>query len=414
MYSPTALFSINASLICVAFSALFFILYLSIDRRAQFLGYCLVTLALAIHQAAIVLRVLFENNHEQYLFWIKVAYIVAVLIGGALTAVSNMLTGRTVRSRLLLLFTVTVVLVVLLVFTPLFGDVTETGQDGYTFTPGLTVYIVGLFLVVLLCVVVARLLYPFFLGERNPRAKSYVIVAVAAGFLMLSLIMDIAVDFGIVTPLRCAYSAPGAIIWVVVGAVGILYQYYRMVAPGKRVLVHLRESRDTLAADKMAISDNLTNLFTRDFFDENIEAEVLDSIQQNRSLSLMMIELDDFKNVKKVLGNELSDNLISEIAAVIKRHLKGSDIPARYEMEMFAILLPNTSTPGAEEVAERIRHIVEEMEFLSPGNPDVRVTVSMGVATLRGSDVPADLMKRCVDSLKSSIKHGGNRVSVAT
>jgi two-component system cell cycle response regulator len=178
------------------------------------------------------------------------------------------------------------------------------------------------------------------------------------------------------------------------------------------VLVHLREPRGEAAADTMAISDGLTNLFTRDFFDENIEAEVLDSIQNNRSLSLMMIRLDDFKNVKEVLGEELSDSLISEIATVIKRTLKGSDLPSRYETEVFAILLPNTGTPGAEEVAERIRHMVEEMEFFSPGNPDVTMTVSVGVATLRGSDMPADLMKRCADSLKSAMKHGGNRVGV--
>ena len=414
MYSLTALFSINASLICVAFSALFFILYLSIDRRAQFLEYCLVTLALAIHQAAVVLQVLFESDQGQYLFWIKVTYIVAVLIGGALTAMTNVLTGRKGRSRFLILLTGTVVLIVLLVFTPLFGAVSGDAQTGYSFSPGLMVYIVGLFLVILLCVIAARLLLPFFLGDRNPRAFTYVIVAVASSVLLITLIMDIAVDFGIITSQCCAYSSPGALIWVIVGALGILYQYYRLVAPEKRVLVHLREPREELTADKAAIYDNLTNLFTREFFDENIEAEVQDSIQNNRSLSLVMIGLDDFKRIKEVLGEGLSESLVNEIAAVIKQGLKGSDLPARYETEVFAILLPNTGTPGAQEVAERIRQMVEEMEFLSPGNPDVTMTVSVGVATLRGSDMPADLMNRCTDSLKSAIKHGGNRVSITT
>jgi len=414
MYNLTALFSINASLICVAFSALFFILYLSINKRAQFLEYCLVTLALAIHQAAVVLRILFENDQDQYLFWIKVTYIVAVLIGGALTAMTNILTGRTARSRFLILLTVSVVLVVLLIFTPLFGAVSGNVETGYDFSPGLIVYVVGLFLVVLFCVVAARLLLPFFLGDRNPRAISYVIVAVAAGVLLVSLIMDIAVDFGIITSQCCAYSSPGALVWVILGALGILYHYYRLVAPEKRVLVHLREPRKELAADKVEIYDNLTNLFIRDFFDENIEAEVLDSIQNNRSLSLILIGLDGFKAAKEILGEGLSESLMIEVAAVIKRGLKGSDLPARYETEVFAILLPNTGTPGAQEVAERIRHMVERLEFLSPGNPDVTMTVSVGVATLRGSDMPADLMKRCTDSLKSAIKHGGNRVSATT
>ena len=414
MYSATALFSISTSLVCVAFSALFFIIYLSIDRQSQFLGYCLVTLALAIHQAAVGLRILFENNNEQFLFWIKVAYIVAVLIGGALTAISNMLTGRTGRSRFLILLTVTVVLVVLLVFTPLFGAVSKTMQDGgYEFSPGLMVYIVGLFLVVLFFIVVARLLLPFFLGDRNPRAKTYVIVAVAAGMLMVGLILDIAMDFNIIASPGFAFSSPGAFVWVIVGALGILYQYYRLVAPEKQALVHLREPRED-AAETMAISDGLTNLFSRDFFDENIEAEVLDSIQNNRSLSLMMIRLDDFKQATEVLGKGLTDSLVSEIAAVIKRGLKGSDLPARYDNEIFAILLPNTGIPGAEEVAERIRHMVEEMEFLSPGNPDVTMTVSVGVTTLRGSDMPADFVDRCMDTLKAAIKHGGNRVNVTT
>jgi len=226
--------------------------------------------------------------------------------------------------------------------------------------------------------------------------------------------MDIAVDFGIITSLCCAYSSLGTFVWVIVAALGILYQYYRLVAPEKRVLVYLREPREELAADKVAIYDNLTNLFTRDFFDENIEAEVKDSIQSNRSLSLIMIRLDDFKKVKDMLGKGLSESLVTEVAAVIKRGLKGSDLPARYETEVFAILLPNTGTPGAQEVAERTRHMVEEMEFLSPGNPDVTMTVSVGVATLRGSDMPADLMNRCMDSLKSARKSGGNRVSVTT
>jgi diguanylate cyclase (GGDEF)-like protein len=125
-----------------------------------------------------------------------------------------------------------------------------------------------------------------------------------------------------------------------------------------------------------------------------------------------MMDLDGFKRVNDTLGHLIGDSVLAEISAVIRRSARGSDLSARFGGEEFAVILPNTILSEAHEVAERIRRKIEDINFVVEGKPDTSVTISVGVATLRGTDLAKDLLDRADKALITAKKLGKNTVFV--
>ncbi|MBN1573760.1 MAG: diguanylate cyclase [Deltaproteobacteria bacterium] len=204
----------------------------------------------------------------------------------------------------------------------------------------------------------------------------------------------------------------GSIVWAVIGASVVLNYIHKRRIPARDKMVYIVDAkRDVEDKGTLDITDPLTGLYTMEFFEECIEEEVKDSLKMNRSLSLIVADVDKFDNVVEAYGKSISDRILAEISVIIKSSIKGRDLPARYGKSLFAVILPNTKLIGAWEVGERMAKNVGEVQFVIGGKPDVFVTMSLGVTELRGSDMVEDFVKRAVDALESARAGGGNVVN---
>lgn len=149
---------------------------------------------------------------------------------------------------------------------------------------------------------------------------------------------------------------------------------------------------------RQGLTDTLTAINNRRFFDQRISEEVEAAGRSGKPLSCMLLDVDFFKRVNDTYGHQVGDLVLREVAAIIRSQLRGSDVLSRYGGEEFSALLANTSTEVAEEVAERIRRGVEERVFDVPDFEPFNITISIGVATLK-SEANTSLDKKSADVL---------------
>jgi len=131
-------------------------------------------------------------------------------------------------------------------------------------------------------------------------------------------------------------------------------------------------------------------------------------------LSIVMLDLDDFKKVNDTVGHPAGDKVLREFAMLVSGGARGTDLAARYGGEEFAMILPHTDRERAKRVAERVRAAVADFSFLEPEHP-LRVTVSAGVATFASSPAIATaehLVAAADRALYAAKKAGKNRVVV--
>lgn len=187
-----------------------------------------------------------------------------------------------------------------------------------------------------------------------------------------------------------------------------------------RVRTQLRRKRyvDSLrdnvqAAMELAIVDPLTGLNNRRFLERHLATALDSAAHNNRPLSLMMLDIDHFKDVNDQHGHKSGDAVLRTFAQRIKQALRRSDVLCRLGGEEFVVVMPDTPLAIAERVGERLRAIVEAAPFPSDDGATqaVRVTTSIGIAE-RGADANADAILRRADrALYRSKTEGRNRVS---
>ncbi len=127
--------------------------------------------------------------------------------------------------------------------------------------------------------------------------------------------------------------------------------------------------------------DSLTGVYNRQFFDRQLPVEIERAMRSGASLSMLVIDIDDFKRVNDELGHKKGDEALVAVADIIRRNLRKVDIAFRYGGEEFVILLPGTPEFEAVHTAERLRRVIQQHRgFRDPrGNPR-EVTVSVGVS----------------------------------
>lgn len=135
---------------------------------------------------------------------------------------------------------------------------------------------------------------------------------------------------------------------------------------------------------KLSITDPLTGLLNRRYFQERLEEEIARSQRHGRSLSLMMLDIDGFKTYNDTFGHPSGDRLLKLVSDAIMSSVRSMDIVARYGGDEFLVLLPETEPARAAHIAERIRMEVADVA-LAPGSTPARgivaVTVSIGIAS---------------------------------
>lgn len=181
------------------------------------------------------------------------------------------------------------------------------------------------------------------------------------------------------------------------------------IAPQIAVAIDRTALRDKAGEyEQLSVTDPLTGLLNRRYLEERIAEEIVRSKRHRFSLSLMMLDVDDFKAYNDSFGHPAGDTALRTVAEILRETLRGADVAARYGGEEFAILLPQTSSEEASQIGERIRRRIERTEF-----PQRNVTVSVGIASCSNEvDSPRDLISAADVALYAAKNHGRNNVQV--
>ncbi|MEI7804811.1 MAG: GGDEF domain-containing protein [Hyphomicrobiales bacterium] len=165
-----------------------------------------------------------------------------------------------------------------------------------------------------------------------------------------------------------------------------------------------------------SLTDPLTQLSNRKHFDTTLERAIADARTKNEALTLLLTDIDHFKNFNDSFGHLTGDQVLRLVAMSVKQNVKGQDTAARYGGEEFAVILPNTVLRSAITVADHIRRAVMTKELMkrSTGEHLGRVTISIGVATLHKGDTAQTLIERTDTCLYAAKRHGRNRVICET
>lgn len=166
---------------------------------------------------------------------------------------------------------------------------------------------------------------------------------------------------------------------------------------------------------ELAVTDGLTGLYNRRYFDTHLKLLMDRAAARGRPLSICMTDIDRFKQVNDTYGHDVGDEVLREFANRIRTTVRGADLACRFGGEEFIVVMPDTSAEMAAGVAERLRTIIESLPFAIPqADGPLKVTASMGIATLRpGSDTAEALLKRADTALYQAKHEGRNRVVAA-
>ncbi len=163
---------------------------------------------------------------------------------------------------------------------------------------------------------------------------------------------------------------------------------------------------------QIAITDSLTQVYNRRHLDELLYKEIK---RYNRRkyihLSLMMIDIDHFKDLNDRYGHLMGDAVLRELAKLLKENVRDTDTVARYGGEEFVVVMPDAHIDSAMQKAEALRHKVSEKEFPGHDRP-VHITISIGVAAYKGG-TPHDLIHEADNALYEAKKRGRDRVVTA-
>ncbi len=178
-----------------------------------------------------------------------------------------------------------------------------------------------------------------------------------------------------------------------------------------RLRIQLQSANRELAA--LANQDPLTACFNRRHFMTLAENELQRAIRYKRPLSLVMLDIDQFKNFNDQYGHQIGDQVLCALVNLCQKKLRKIDVLGRYGGEEFVILLPETIADGGLQAAERLRQRIEKMKIASI-KTKLLVTVSMGVASLDSDFNPAQtldmLIKRADQALYAAKSAGRNCV----
>ncbi len=163
-----------------------------------------------------------------------------------------------------------------------------------------------------------------------------------------------------------------------------------------------------------SIRDQLTGLYNRRYMEETLERELCRARRQGSAISLIMLDLDRFKEINDTYGHEAGDGVLAELGAMLGREVRREDVPCRLGGDEFVLILPDAPLEVALDRAERIRARVEAFQAYYRHQPIGPLSVSMGIAAYpaQGEDIDA-LLHQADEALYRAKQNGRNRVEAA-
>lgn len=166
------------------------------------------------------------------------------------------------------------------------------------------------------------------------------------------------------------------------------------------------EEEKSNVLSEMATIDELTELYLRDVFDVVLAKEISESKRSHRKLSLLMIDIDDFKKVNDTYGHQKGDEVLKTIGKFLNNNIREMDMAARYGGEEIVILMPNTTVNQAFKIADKMRENISKLTF-----DDFSVKVSIGVSQTDDNVNSAMKLIETADKALYKAKNSGkNRV----
>ncbi len=169
--------------------------------------------------------------------------------------------------------------------------------------------------------------------------------------------------------------------------------------------IRIRKVMDERRSQHLAITDGLTGLHNRRYFEERLDEEIHRSRRYDRPVSIIMIDIDFFKQFNDTCGHLKGDDVLSKLSHILQDHTRETDITARYGGEEFVMILPATSLEKAVDDA-----VFKGEERI----PAKKITVSLGVSCLTGDEGGYDTLDRADRALYKSKQAGKNLVTVLT
>lgn len=191
----------------------------------------------------------------------------------------------------------------------------------------------------------------------------------------------------------------------------VLSQAKEFIATIKNQKVELEMLNEKLAEanialEKIAFTDSLTGAWNRRHFEEVAIIEMERALRYDQTVSLLLFDIDHFKEINDSFGHGVGDRVLVELVSLIKQHIRGSDLFARWGGEEFILLTPNTTGPDALLLGEKIRALAQTHRFDSVGN----LTISIGVAEWRKSETLRKWVDRADIALYLAKNDGRNLV----
>ncbi len=220
-------------------------------------------------------------------------------------------------------------------------------------------------------------------------------------------------------PLHGSDGRPGVLGVVSVGRIGRpfsqadrdLFSYLAGQAAVSLENVGLHET-----VQRQAVTDELTGLHNRGRFEELLDAEVERTRRfPDQSVGLVLLDIDNFKNVNDTHGHQTGDEVLREVARVLQETSREIDAPSRYGGEELAVVLPGTDLDGAYDMAERVRAGIERLAVPRPGDHDgegLQVTASFGAAAGSGPLTTGEALIAAADAALYAAKRGGKNKTV--
>ena len=178
--------------------------------------------------------------------------------------------------------------------------------------------------------------------------------------------------------------------------------------------VALHNARVYQEMEKVSLTDPLTGLYNRRYFDNYLQTEISRARRFSHPISLVMLDVDNFKNYNDKLGHLNGDHLLKNIATLLTGSVRQSDIVTRYGGEEFCIILPEISENGAHRFSERLRDTVFSHPFKKREiQPNGHISISLGTATYpTDAQISTELVEKADRAMYDAKKNGKNRVAV--
>jgi diguanylate cyclase (GGDEF)-like protein len=186
-------------------------------------------------------------------------------------------------------------------------------------------------------------------------------------------------------------------------------EFLQAIAPQVAVAIDRASLKEKAGEfEQLSVTDGLTGLLNRRYLEERLDEEIKRSSRHRFPMSVLMLDVDDFKSYNDSFGHQAGDAALRIAADVIRESLRNEDVAARYGGEEFSVMLPQTSSEEASAIAERIRSRFETAEF-----PFRQVTISIGIASYSHElQTAVELIHAADNALYQAKRSGRNLVKL--